>query len=126
MQPVLRTYNTLMIACNICSQPREALRLYEAMRRDEGFSPNATTFNALITAHGKAGQLDRAMEAFREMRNKSCPRSVVTYSTLISACERVGQWRRALDLFAEMRPDGCVPNTVTYNSIIKACAQGMR
>lgn len=26
---------------------------------DEGFTPNATTYNALISAYGKAGQLDK-------------------------------------------------------------------
>lgn len=55
--PVLRTYNTLMIACNICSQPREALRLYDMMR-SKGFSPNATTYNTLITAYGKVGSFE--------------------------------------------------------------------
>ncbi len=61
MEPVLRTYNTLIIACNMCNQPREAMAVYKRML-DEGYTPNATTYNALISAHGKAGQLDQVME----------------------------------------------------------------
>ena len=59
VEPVLRTYNTLIIACNMCGQPREAMAVYKRML-DEGYSPNATTYNALISAYGKAGQLDKA------------------------------------------------------------------
>ncbi len=55
---MLRTYNTLIIACNMCGQPREAMAVYKRML-DEGYSPNATTYNALISAYGKAGQLDK-------------------------------------------------------------------
>ena len=29
---------------------------------NEGYTPNATTYNALISAYGKAGQLDKVME----------------------------------------------------------------
>ena len=59
VDPVLRTYNTLIIACNMCGQPREAMAVYRRML-DAGYSPNATTYNALISAYGKNGQLDKA------------------------------------------------------------------
>lgn len=59
---MLRTYNTLIIACNMCNQPREAMAVYKRML-DEGYTPNATTYNALISAYGKAGQLDKVRPA---------------------------------------------------------------
>ena len=123
VEAVLRTYNTLIISCNMCNQPREALAVYNRLL-SEGFCPNATTYNALISAYGKAGQLDKVMEVFQEMVWKGCERSVITYSSLISACEKAGQWEIALQLFNEMQHEGCIPNTVTYNSLITACAQG--
>ena len=58
VDPVLRTYNTLIIACNMCGQPREAMAVYRRML-DAGYNPNATTYNALISAYGKNGQLDK-------------------------------------------------------------------
>ena len=61
VEPVLRTYNTLIIACNMCNQPREARAVHRRMLH-EGYTPNATTYNALISAYGKAGQLDKVME----------------------------------------------------------------
>jgi pentatricopeptide repeat protein len=67
VEPVLRTYNTLIIACNMCGQPREAMAVYKRML-DEGYTPNATTYNALISAYGKAGQLDKVVRRW-SLRN---------------------------------------------------------
>lgn len=61
MSPALRTYNTLIIACNTCNQPREALSIYQELLA-ESFTPNSTTCNALISAYGKLGQLDKVLE----------------------------------------------------------------
>ena len=47
-----------MICNNMCHQPRETMNVYKKML-EEGFTPNATTYNALISAYGKAGQLDK-------------------------------------------------------------------
>ncbi len=63
---MLRTFNTLIIACNMCNQPREAMAVHRRMI-EEGLEPNATSYNALISAYGKAVQLDNVMEVFREM-----------------------------------------------------------
>ena len=48
----------------MCNQPREAMGVYQRML-EEGYSPNSTTYNALISAYGKAGQLDKVMEVFQ-------------------------------------------------------------
>jgi pentatricopeptide repeat protein len=57
-KPVTRTYNTLMIACNTSGQWQEALSVYGEMVR-MGHTPNTTTYNALISAHSKAGRLEK-------------------------------------------------------------------
>lgn len=89
-----------------------------------GASPTATTYTALISAYGKNGQLDKALEIFDDMVKRGCERNVITYSSLISVCEKAGRWELALQLFDEMHHEGCKPNVVTYNSLIAACAQG--
>ena len=66
IQPVTRTCNTLMIACNTSGQWQEALRVYEDMLA-AGHVPNTTTYNALITAHSKAGSFNKVLEAFQQM-----------------------------------------------------------
>jgi pentatricopeptide repeat domain-containing protein 1 len=50
-----------------------------------GVEPNTTTYNALISAYGKAGRTDKVMEIYHEMVEKGCERTVITYSSLIHA-----------------------------------------
>lgn len=62
-KPEVRTYNTIISACNRSGQPEQALRVYERMLAD-GAQPTATTYTALISAYGKTGkarELQRAM-----------------------------------------------------------------
>jgi pentatricopeptide repeat domain-containing protein 1 len=45
-------------------QAQEALRIYERMLA-AGAQPTATTYTALISAYGKNGQLDKALQIFQ-------------------------------------------------------------
>jgi pentatricopeptide repeat protein len=99
------------------------LQVYQKLL-ESGLQPISTTYTALISAYGKAGQLDKALDTFQTMLQRGCERSVITYSALISACEKAGRWELALQLFEQMQREGCAPNTVTYNSLITACQQG--
>ena len=47
IEPEVRTFNTVIIACNMSSQAPEALRVYERMMA-AGAQPTATTYTALI------------------------------------------------------------------------------
>ena len=47
-------------------QAQEALKVYERMLT-AGALPTATTYTALISAYGKNGQLDRALQIFEDM-----------------------------------------------------------
>jgi pentatricopeptide repeat domain-containing protein 1 len=62
----VRTYNTAIIACNMCGQPARALAVYARLLA-AGLRPTGTTYTALISAYAKGGQLDRALETFRTM-----------------------------------------------------------
>ena len=46
------------------------MAVYKQMQ-DEGFTPNATTYNALISAYGKAGQLDKVLSLLLSL-SESC------------------------------------------------------
>lgn len=80
IEPEIRTYNTVIIACNMSGQAQEALKVYERMLT-AGAQPTATTYTALISAYGKNGQLDRALQIFEDM-----------VSLLTSNCMSVLTW----------------------------------
>jgi pentatricopeptide repeat protein len=54
----------VIIACNMSGQAQEALRIYERMLA-AGAQPTATTYTALISAYGKNGQLEKALQIFQ-------------------------------------------------------------
>lgn len=64
----MRTYNTVISACNKSGQPEQALRVYEKMLA-AGVKPSATTYTALISAYGKKGQV-RVVPTGRGRRTK--------------------------------------------------------
>ncbi len=66
IEPVTRTYNTLMIACNTSGQWQTALQLYQEMKA-AGHALNTTSYNALISAHSKAGDLPQVLDTYRQM-----------------------------------------------------------
>ena len=47
IEPEVRTFNTVIIACNMSGQAAEALKVYERML-NAGAQPTATTYTALI------------------------------------------------------------------------------
>jgi pentatricopeptide repeat protein len=63
IQPEVRTYNTIITACNKSGKPEEGLRIYERMVA-AGVKASATTYTALISAYGKQGKVEKAMEIF--------------------------------------------------------------
>ncbi len=82
IQPEVRTYNTIITACNKSARPEEGLTIYERMVR-AGVKPTATTYTALISAYGKQGKVEQAMGIFADMVARGCERNVITYSSLI-------------------------------------------
>jgi pentatricopeptide repeat protein len=66
LDPEVRTFNTAIIACNMCGQPQEALKVYGRLL-EAGLAPISTTYTALISAYAKGGQLDRALDTFKQM-----------------------------------------------------------
>jgi pentatricopeptide repeat domain-containing protein 1 len=120
-KPVTRTYNTLMIACNTSGQWQEALNVYGEMVR-LGHSPNTTTFNALISAHSKAGRLEKV--------GIQRPGVSIADEGLQPSQEVVGCGLRVvfhvLNVYGEMVRLGHSPNTTTFNALISAHSKAGR
>jgi pentatricopeptide repeat domain-containing protein 1 len=59
----VRTYNTIITACNKSGKPEQGLKVYERMVA-KGVKASATTYTALISAYGKQGMVEKAMDIF--------------------------------------------------------------
>ena len=69
----------------------------------QGHKPNIHCFSAAISACGKCGQWEKALQLLDEMQQRRLEPDVISFSAAISACEKVGQWEKALQLLDEMQ-----------------------
>ncbi|KAF6259499.1 hypothetical protein COO60DRAFT_1700790 [Scenedesmus sp. NREL 46B-D3] len=138
IQPEVRTYNTIITACNKSGKPEQGLKVYERMVA-KGVKASATTYTALISAYGKQGMVEKAMdifadmvqrgcghwekakECFNQMLAQNCRPDGITFSALITAYQRGEQWREALQAFSHMPANGCHPDSVVYNALLEVC-----
>jgi pentatricopeptide repeat protein len=67
-----------------------------------GVQRNTRTFNTLLAAFARAGEVELAMDTFWEMQAAKVPMDVVTFTTLIAACARGRRWQLAVSVFGEM------------------------
>lgn len=99
-------------------------RRFERLQADPSAAPDVVSYNALIAALGKAGQAERAQEAFAGLRAARLRPNTITASALLSALGSRGRWEEASSFFATLPALGIRPNAVTYNALIAACAAG--
>ena len=87
-------------------------------------APDIQTFNTAMSACGRAGQWELALEMMRQAREQWGLRLTrVRYNTAIAACGRSGQAKRAVGLLTEMREAGLVPDAISFNSAIAGYAR---
>ncbi|KAK9831438.1 hypothetical protein WJX81_004619 [Elliptochloris bilobata] len=100
------------------SNAAQALALFDRMLR-AGVAPDLFSFNAAISAAGKAGAWERALALLGQMRERGVQPDVVTFSSLIAACQACGgRWQAALALLDQMQAEGVAPNVQTYTAVI--------
>lgn len=99
-------------------QVDKAFEIYGRMKKLE-MEPDRITFNALISACGKAKNLSKALEAMRDMTDiYGLTPDRHSYNALIDACGKAGDFSKAYEIFEEMRANNIRPCTVTFNALI--------
>ncbi|CAO2041274.1 unnamed protein product [Urochloa humidicola] len=133
--PDVTTLNTLLHGLSTAS-PRPSvptlLRLFRFLPETYAFAPDAITYNSLLSALCRAGDLATARKLFDGIRvseegNKSCTfPNVVTYTTMIRAYCAKGLADEAFALFKVMDADGVPPNRITYNTMVQGFCEAGR
>jgi pentatricopeptide repeat protein len=97
-----------------------AIDLYNEVKHV--FQVTKVTYNTLIDALVRQGDMARAQEIFREMAMYGAAPDLISYSTLIRGhCTR-GDLEQGLQLLSQMQRRGIVPDAVLFNSILDGCA----
>jgi pentatricopeptide repeat protein len=74
--------------------------------------------NAIIDMYMKCGCIEKAVEVFEGMEEKS----VVTWTTLIAGFALHGLGLQAVEMFRRMETENVVPNDVTFLAVLSACS----
>jgi len=107
-----------------CLQRKElshAMEVYEEMGNND-ITCTLTSFNMLIDALARAGEMASVARLFRDMCQKNVAPDLVTYSTVIKGYCVTGQLESAMQLFTLMRKRGIKPDAILFNSILDGCA----
>lgn len=90
-------------ACeNETNEPPTTCLKPDVRRGGAGVEPNDYTYQALISACGKAGQWEAAEALFEVCGASGVQPDFLLYGTLMSAYEKGAQWERAEALFEQM------------------------
>ncbi|KAF0935017.1 hypothetical protein E2562_029538 [Oryza meyeriana var. granulata] len=125
--PDVATLNTLLHGLSTASpqpSPPALLRLFHFLPETYAFAPDAISYNSLLSALCRAGDMLTARKLFdgmhvgEEGRGAACP-NVITYTTMIKAYCAKRLVNEALEIFKMMVADGVEPNKITYNTMVQ-------
>jgi pentatricopeptide repeat protein len=83
-----------------------------------GRHPNVEAYTNLLDGYAKAGELDKARETMKIMKERGVEPNEITYTCMISGLARHKKIDQAKQMIAYMRSIGLKPSAVTYNSFI--------
>ncbi|KAJ6390368.1 hypothetical protein OIU77_024559 [Salix suchowensis] len=110
----------------------EAARSLSSEMVNRGIVQDIFTYNTLLDAVCKGGQLDmafeimfeEAMDVCREMENSGIRKDVVTYNALLGGYGKQYKYDVVRRVFEEMKARHVSPNLLTYSTLIDVYSKG--
>jgi len=113
------TFNTIIDACARCKEQHRIPTVLEDMDRLM-IQPNIITYGAVLKGYCQEGNLDKAYELLRSMRETTDFKpDEIMYNSLLDGCSRQGLWDRALSVLREMNEAGIRPSNYTLSVLVK-------
>merc|ERR1719182_1043219 len=111
-------YNALLDSCVQCGKVNVALQHFKEMK-DLGLV-DVVSYNTLLKAYLKQGQITKARKLLTEMAESSIEANQVTYNEMLNALVTVKDRQEMWALVREMNTMGMRPNAVTCSIILKS------
>lgn len=121
-QPTIDVLNGAIQLCASSGSPQNALELFNGIQSSGGLlQANEATFEHLVHAFGRQGDVARALEYTHMMKEQLGCASIDAYNRVLQACATASAPLEALEILQHMREhEGLVPNIVSYNMVLKA------
>merc|ERR1719399_1678090 len=111
-------YNALLDSCVQCGKVNVALQHFNEMK-ELGFV-DVVSYNTLLKAYLKIGQIHKARSLLKEMAESDIQANQVTYNEMLNALVSTKDRKEMWALVREMNAIGMKPNSVTCSIILKS------
>merc|ERR1719301_83642 len=111
-------YNALLDSCVQCGKVNIALQHFNEMK-ELGFV-DVVSYNTLLKAYLKIGQINKARTLLAEMAENNIQANQVTYNEMLNALVTTKDRKEMWALVREMNSIGMRPNSVTCSIILKS------
>jgi pentatricopeptide repeat protein len=111
-------YNALLDSCVQCGKVNVALQHFNEMK-ELGFV-DVVSYNTLLKAYLKIGQIHKARSLLKEMAENDIQANQVTYNEMLNALVSTKDRKEMWALVREMNAIGMKPNSVTCSIILKS------
>lgn len=109
-------YNRRMTAA-LSSDAASVPKMFDEMHL-HSVEPNVVSFNTLLSAHRRLGEVDRVLAVLRAMRDCRLEPDVISYTTAMACAFECDRSELGMQLYREMREAGIAPSPLTYSVLI--------
>uniref|UniRef100_A0AAV1V578 PROP1-like PPR domain-containing protein n=1 Tax=Peronospora matthiolae TaxID=2874970 RepID=A0AAV1V578_9STRA len=120
-KPTLKILSGAMQLCANSKNPDGALELFRAIEMSGTFSPTVETYEPLVFAYARVGNVTRAWEIANEMEEKLGRASISIHNRILLACVEAALPGRALEVLGVIRlKEGVSLDVISYNTALEA------
>ncbi|KAF7829805.1 pentatricopeptide repeat-containing protein [Senna tora] len=116
ISPNLAAFNGLLSALCKSKNVRKAQEIFD--RTKDRFVPDSKTYSILLEGWGKAPNLPKAREIFREMIDMGCNPDIVTYGIMVDILCKAGRVDEAVEVVKDMDSNSCRPTSFIYSVLV--------
>lgn len=109
---------TFVSVLGACSSQAVEVKRFHTYIIVQGFELDIVVGGALISAYGKCGSPNHALDVFERMPR----RDVVAWNAMITMYAQLGLGKKAFQLFHQMQQEKVTANKITFVSLLDACA----
>jgi pentatricopeptide repeat protein len=126
IEPDKYSYSTIIKALKYNpekSRLDKAFGILEFLKNKTSNINDEIIFNCLIEVCVKLGQIEKAENLFKEMKEINIAPTKITYAIMIKGFGQVYQLDRAFEIFEEMINNNIAPNEIIYGVLLNACVR---
>eukprot|EP00644_Phytophthora_capsici_P010611 jgi/Phyca11/548978/estExt2_Genewise1Plus.C_PHYCAscaffold_300419 len=120
-KPTLKVLSGAIQLCANSKNPDGALELFRAIEKSGTYTPTVETYEPVVFAYGRVGNVSSAWRIANEMEEKLGRVSISIYNRILLACVEAALPGRALEVLGVIRQkEGVRADIISYNTTLES------